>query len=380
MGPSPEHSRQWMLCTKLLGHTSSCPCSHGSPCRSWWNSHSEGNKLVVQPQKDRARGGSLEPVGDVGSARGWFLPEILWFAPPETRGICVMSVSLGLSFTGQLWQSAGLDPMEQLLKEGKEIMGACEGQAKRLVPTSDSFSCSSLQLLTCQTQFMFLSVYFTILGLFEGLFSFQCKCCCHSLSPRSLLISPVWAGCPAGSAVPLTLPGSATCPVLSLQSSLGGRGESWITAPARPLHQHSTHRSAICRVTEPSRSGLCPKLPKPGSLDRCQNPWGNFLPQEFHQQTTPLQFPWDQCLSGKSPPLFTPWLAYRCIIYNLTDLTLLTSCSMKQPPILLKAFRFLIQKKNAEHVSAKMRMTFPIWIQVIAWGEEPLTSVGFPWS
>lgn len=188
------------------------------------------------------------------------------------------------------------------------------------------FLCIS-QFLVCLKVYSFLNVSVPVI---------PCRDCSLSLLCAGLAAPLEAAVCP-------TLPGPATCPVLSFQtSSRSGRGESWITA--RPCSSAARTDQLSAGLLNQAGLVYVPSYPSPGSLDRCQNPWGNFLPQELHQQTTPLQFLCDQCLSGKSPPLFTPWLAYRCIIYNLTDLTFFTSCSMKQPPILLKAVGFLIQK------------------------------------
>lgn len=99
--------------------------------------------------------------------------------------------------------TAGLDPVEQLVKGEKEIMGECEGQAKRLVPTSDSFSCSCLQLLTRQIQFMAVSVYLTILCLKVSFF-FEFEYTCHfpavtAASPHlPFSAAQSRAGCPTG--------------------------------------------------------------------------------------------------------------------------------------------------------------------------------------
>lgn len=116
-----------------------------------------------------------------------------------------MSVSLHLSFTEQLRQSAGLDPREQLVKEGKEIMGECKGQAKRLVSTSDSFSCSCIQLLTHHIQFicLFLCVsQFLVCLKVSFFFKFECTCHFPALTAASphLLFSPTqcWDDCPTG--------------------------------------------------------------------------------------------------------------------------------------------------------------------------------------
>lgn len=164
-------------------------------------------------------------------------------------------------------------------------------------------------------------------------------------------------------ALSLTLPCSAIC----LSPSLSDKRLGWIhwmyevriklhrwlqPGSCIPARQHSTYRSGICRhLTEGSSSGLCSKIIQAQDpLIGCQNCCFHGV-TSYHRSSISKQrlcnFYSDQCLSGKSPPLFTRWVSHRCIIYNLTDLTLFTSCSMKQRPsqgTLLKAFRFLIQK------------------------------------
>lgn len=203
-------------------------------------------------------------------------------------------------------------------------------------------------------------------SLFEGLFLFwiwvhlPLSCCDCSLSPPSLLSSPKQGWLPhwKHTALSLTLPCSAIC--LSLFLSDSDEFTEWMRwelnymagSSQAPASQHSTHRSGICRcLTEGSTSRLPSKIIQAQDpLTGCQNHCFHGL-TSYHRSSISkhhlCNFHSDQRLSGKSPPLFTPWLANRCIIYNLTDLTLFTSCSMKQTPpqgTLLKAFRFLIQK------------------------------------
>lgn len=306
--PNPEWSRQWVLWTKVQGHTLSCLCFHGSPWRSWWNPPVVSGQFVLQTLKDSAHGGSLERLADAGSTYAWLLPLL---GPSERKGIyvsealipkTVMSVSLHLF---QLWQSAGLDQMEQLVKERKEITGECEGQAKDLFPPLIHFpealsSCWPTRFYSCL--FLCISQFLVCLKVFSFFFKFECICHFPAVPAASphLLTNPVLGWLPHWKQTALSL--TLLCSAICLSPFLSDKRPRWIhwTDEARiklhrwlqpgsciPAWQHSAHRSGVCRcLSEGSSSSLRSKIIQAQDpLIGCQNccfPWGDFLPQEFH--------------------------------------------------------------------------------------------------
>lgn len=304
-----------MLLTKVPAHTFSCPCSQNSLQRSWWHWPTVSSQLALQQPKDTAHDGTVEPVVDVGSALGWFLPAIFLLAPPERKGIYVSEalnpniviVSLCLSFPRQLWQLAWTQ-WNSWLKEKRKSWENVRDKQKDLSPPLIHFpaavsSCWPVRfnswLFLCISQFFVwrslsflnLSTPATFLLWLQPLPTFP------SQQPKAGLAAPLEthssiARPPLLSHLPFPFPFRLGW--IHWMDEVRIKLHGWLQpGPCIPA-QHTQIRYLQVSYWRKHFSFTFQNYPSPGSLDRVPKsllPWADFLPQEFHQQASPLQFP-----------------------------------------------------------------------------------------